>query len=244
MIDEAIVILEYVPIEFGNKEHEVYVQKLWESFTTNYDGKIYQFAYLAIHMLYMTVIYSMLLKVKLWKPDEFDYALIGINSNARNKIFRAENTFCFCELKESIVVEFLRLINFDYSEIGEFKRSVQIRNNIAHPNGLMPIFDQSGIDIEIEKLLGYIHKIQLRFPEIINNLFIDLLEKNWNADNFQYDNYKDEINEIIFPYYGFSNKDLEIIKKFDISLLENNSSFAEIQVLFEEIISLYGVNVE
>ena len=242
-MEEAYPLSEYLPIEFYNKEHKSYVSYLWDGYKTNYEGGSFSFAYLAIHMLYMTVIYSMLLKVKYWNPEHFDYALIGFRKGVRNGVNKGDTLFCFNEIKsEAVVVDFLRLLDFDYSQIGEFKTSIKKRNEIAHPNGQLTITNQATADFEIEKLIGYLDQIHQKFSPIIEDLLIQLLEENWNQEDFKHDNHKDEIREIIFPAYGFSLKDMEIIREFDITRLVDDPNFEEIEALFDAILNSYEVD--
>ena len=55
-MDDALAILDYLPLSYRNKDEERYVGFLWESFATNYENGKYEFANLAFHLLYMSYI--------------------------------------------------------------------------------------------------------------------------------------------------------------------------------------------
>lgn len=55
-MDDALAILDYLPLSYRNKDEERYIGFLWESFASNYEIGKYEFANLAFHLLYMSYI--------------------------------------------------------------------------------------------------------------------------------------------------------------------------------------------
>ena len=73
--DELYKMLEYLPEEFLDESEEKYIDALILAAQTSYENGLYQFAYVQYHMLFMTAVYYVLLKVSTLYPDEFEKAL-------------------------------------------------------------------------------------------------------------------------------------------------------------------------
>lgn len=73
--DELYKMLEYLPEEFLDESEEKYIDALILAAQTSYENGLYQFAYVQYHMLFMTAVYYVLLKVSALYPDEFEKAL-------------------------------------------------------------------------------------------------------------------------------------------------------------------------
>ena len=55
-MDDALELLDYVPVSFRTPSEQEYISFPWEVSKTNYGGGRYQFAYLAYHMLMMSFV--------------------------------------------------------------------------------------------------------------------------------------------------------------------------------------------
>lgn len=55
-MDEAFELGTYLPRSFANASEQAYLDFLWSAFQTNYEGERYEFASLALHLLYMSFV--------------------------------------------------------------------------------------------------------------------------------------------------------------------------------------------
>ena len=238
-MEEAYKILEYLPIRFRTQANHEYINFLWESFVVNYQNKKYIFAYIAFHMIFMSAIYSILWKIKCCNPTSFDHALIGLGRNRKDIKKDNANLFSLSAINETTILEFLRLLDFEFSEIKEFKKIVDDRNNMAHSNGEIFLKDQVSLDEKITTMLEYLQKIQEKCPKMLEDMLIGFLQNHWDIDTNQYDNLSDEIDEIFIPDNILSRVDLNLILEFDITRLEQDPHYDQMVFLFEEIKEAY-----
>lgn len=54
-MEEAAELGNYLPLSFKTPKEQEYIEFLWDAFQSNYENKKYQFAFLAYHMLTMTL---------------------------------------------------------------------------------------------------------------------------------------------------------------------------------------------
>ena len=239
-MDDAFQIYEYLPIYDPNPAHQKYIQFLWDSCAANYQVGQYTFAFIPFHMLYMSVIYSIMWKLKRFKPVEFGYALIGFRADQRKRILSADEIFSFHVLNESQIFDILLLLNFDNNSIGRFKSSVKTRNKAAHPSGVIAFPEQQALDRQITEMLQNLEAIQSGCPEMLQHLLYTFLESSWDNEINQYGNYQDEINEAFIRQNLLSLADLKDIVAIDLQPLDDRSHIAEIRELFSAIQATQG----
>ena len=73
--DELFEIFVYLPELFQDGDEERYIEALSLAMQTSYENGLYQFAYMQYHMLFMTAIYFVLLKLYVLHHDEMEQAL-------------------------------------------------------------------------------------------------------------------------------------------------------------------------
>ena len=61
--EELFEIFAYLPELFQDRDEERYIEALSLAMQTSYENGLYQFAYMQYHMLFMTAIYFVLLKL-------------------------------------------------------------------------------------------------------------------------------------------------------------------------------------
>lgn len=115
--DELYKMLEYLPEEFLDESEEKYIDALILAAQTSYENGLYQFAYVQYHMLFMTAVYYVLLKVSTLYPDEFEKALFYLLKDRLPEFRKASNTKngklyfgSFAIINESDVFMLLRVI--------------------------------------------------------------------------------------------------------------------------------------
>lgn len=103
--EELFEIFVYLPELFQDGDEERYIEALSLAMQTSYENGLYQFAYMQYHMLFMTAIYFVLLKLYVLHHDEMEQALyyllkIDIMSSLEKKTPRTD----------SCILEVLRLL--------------------------------------------------------------------------------------------------------------------------------------
>ncbi|MGV8025419.1 MAG: hypothetical protein AB2L18_02540 [Anaerolineaceae bacterium] len=240
MNEEAITILDYLPLRLDSDANQEYLLFLRDCFEVNYENKRYSFAFIAYHMMYMSTIYLFIWKIKKWKKIEFEHALIGFSNKEYKQIIEAKDLFIFHIIPERRIFNFLRLLDFDENEIGTFRKNVDYRNDIAHSNGVISFNDQNSIDKNIDEINNNLKVIQEKCANCLDNVLLNFFKNHWNVNKNQYDNFSDEINEIFIRENYLTQKDMLYITHFDINTIQNEDHFYEKKQLFEEILSLYS----
>ena len=63
-MDEAVALVDYLPLSFKSQSEQRYLAFLWDAFETNYTHDKHQFAFLAYHMLAMSFVYFNVWQIK------------------------------------------------------------------------------------------------------------------------------------------------------------------------------------
>lgn len=76
LINEQIYELNsYLPLLYGDESEKEYIESLYRALELSYSNKLYQFAYIQLHMIFMVCIYYMLLQVNEIAQMEMEKAL-------------------------------------------------------------------------------------------------------------------------------------------------------------------------
>ena len=142
--EELFEIFVYLPELFQDGDEERYIEALSLAMQTSYENGLYQFAYMQYHMLFMTAIYFVLLKLYVLHHDEMEQALYYLLKDRYNEFFGKENTKdgqlyfgSFATIGESDVFKLLHIVGMDTNLEGELKKLVKERNDYDHANGRM-----------------------------------------------------------------------------------------------------------
>lgn len=184
-------------------------------------------------MLYMSFVYFEVWQIKESRKPDFEKAMIGFNKNIEKNLLDATTPFAFWEIGESNFFRFLKLIGCDNAKIGNYKNSVDDRNNAAHSNGRIFFNDQTIIDRKIDDVLRFIEEIQVQSQPVIEECLIKFLKENHNPDKREYIDDSDQIREILIYGNYLSQKDIEFMLTFDISKLSSKKNYAEMKALYD-----------
>ena len=226
-------IMGYLPVSFKSTEEQNYINFLWESYESNYSNGKYPFAFIAFHMLYMSFVYFEVWQIKESRKSDFEKAMIGLSKDFENKLLTATTPFAFWVIGESNFFRFLKLIDCNNAKIGNYKNSVEDRNNAAHSNGRIFFNDKSIIDRKINDILRYIDDIQIHSYPVIEESLIKFLKENHNPDKREYIDDSDQIREILIYGNYMSQKDIEFLLTFDITKLSSRRNYAEMEALYD-----------
>lgn len=230
---EAGEIFDYLPSSFKSQEEQKYVDFLWDSFQSNYQNQKYPFAFIAYHMLYMCFLYFEVWQIKENWEEDFAMAMVGFNKDSEKELLEATTPFAFWSIPERSFFRFLKLIECDNSRVGSFAKIVDLRNNAAHSNGNIFFNAQESIDEKIDEILTYIDEIQTHSYPVIEDCLIRFLKESANLEDREFLDDADQIREILIHKNYLSQKDIEHLATFDISLLGAEARFEEIKRLFE-----------
>ena len=236
-MDEALDLLDYLPVSFKTPSEEEYISYLWDAFESNYaDGK-YQFAFLAYHMLMMSFVYFNIWQIKQTRPADFQKGLIGFASN-ENALLNATSPFSFSIVNERTVLRFLKLSACDNSKIGVYAKLIDNRNDTTHANGNIFFSTQREVDDQIRKILRAVDEIQSCSRSIVESFYTEFILQNHDAEEREYLNADDQIREMLIRDNYMSQRDIELCINFDVSVLEHDQ-FEQIEALHKTLCAMY-----
>lgn len=237
-MDDALAILDYLPLSYRNKDEERYIGFLWESFASNYESGKYEFANLAFHLLYMSYICFAVWRIRAARPTDFEKAMVGFQSEIENKLFKADSPFQFYEhLKESAIFRFIKLIGCGNKEIGEFAKFLKYRNRIAHPSGTTLFNDQQALDDHIAQVLTEVGNLQVHMMTVLHDLLREFLSGDSNdPEKREAPDAQTEIETGLLHRYYLSRKDIEACLSFEIDTLADHENFPAIRALFDAFV--------
>lgn len=240
-MDDALTILDYLPLSYRNKDEERYVSFLWESFATNYENGKYEFANLAFHLLYMSYICFAVWRIRAARRADFEKAMVGFQSDIENKLYKADSPFQFYEhLKESTIFRFIKLIGCGNEQVGEFAKFVKFRNRIAHPSGTTLFNDQQALDDHIAQVLTEVGNVQARMVPVLHELFSEFLRSDSNdPEKREAPDAQTEIETNLLHRHYLSQKDIEACLGFDVSTLVGYENFSAVKALFDVFVEAY-----
>lgn len=238
-MEEAFTIFDYLPLSYKSPTEAEYVTFLWESFEVNYNAEKYPFAFIAFNMLYMSFVYFEVWQIKQNRRKDFDMAMVGFSLDNENKLLASTTPFSFSLINERSFFRFLKLLNCRNDRIGNFGKIIDARNQSAHSNGNILFNSQPAIDGKINDVLNFVDEIQNLSKPIIDGCLTEFLKNSWNADERPYLDDAEQIREVLIHDNYLSQKDIELMRGFDISRLSAEEHFAEMENLFHIFAELY-----
>lgn len=166
-MEEATRIFLYLPLHYKSAEETEYVQYLWKAFESNYQNEQYQFAFMGYHMLFMCFVYFTIWKIKSIHPKDFEKISYGFEDCLNT----ATSPFGFSEEQESRIMRIFKFWGLN-ERIGEYKKLVKERNNIAHSNGNIYYKEQDSVDVRISDALRFTEEIHQKTKSSIGKLFL------------------------------------------------------------------------
>ena len=222
-MDEALDLADYLPVYFKTAIEEEYISFLWSALESNYDDKKYQFAFLAYHMLMMSFVYFNVWQLRQTCPDDFEKGLIGFTRDEERNWLRDTSPFTFSKVNERTVLRLFRLIGCDDSQIGNYRKLVDNRNDAAHANGNIYFRTEREVDAKIRQVLQAVEEIQTYSRPIIHRCYEEFLFQSRNPEEREYQDDENQIREVLIRGNYMSRKDIDFCVNFDISTLENDN---------------------
>lgn len=240
-MEEALRILDFLPLSYKEPTEQAYMEFLRDSFITNYEAEKFQFAFIAYHMLYMSFIYFVIWQVKNDQPEIFEKSLIGF-SLEHEKLLLADNAspFILSRIKEASALRFLKLMGCRDDLIGQLKKSVTLRNHTAHSNGHLYINSKETLDGHVEEILRVMRKVQEQSEPFVLSCYERFLYENRDPDKREYSVDEDQIREILIHRNYFSETDIRVCLGFDIKRTKDMPRPKDISRLHNKFLSAYG----
>lgn len=232
-MEESYEILNYLPIRFKQRTEQEYIEFLWSSFESNYQNEKYQFSFMAYHMLFMSFVYFNVWQIKSIREEDFNKIRLGFNDD----FGIATSPFNFSIEGESRVFDLLKYLCASHADvkalIGQYKKLVKERNDVAHANGNIPFRTVTYLETRISDIVRYAGEIQSFCKPIIQECFSKFLIDSQNEETRQYVDVSEQINEVLIHQHYLSLKDLEFCFDYDITLLRGETNYSEIERIFE-----------
>jgi hypothetical protein len=242
-MEEAYEILNYLPIRFKQRNEQEYIEFLWDSFESNYQNEKYQFSFMAYHMLFMSFVYFNIWQIKSIREEDFNKIKLGFNDDFGN----ATNPFMFSVEGESRVFDLLKYLCAAHADvktlIGQYKKLVRERNDIAHANGNIPFRTVTYLETRMSDIVRYASEIQSYSKPIIQECFKNFLIESQDEDIRQYYDIGEQINEVLIHQHYLSQKDIEFCLEYDINILTGEPEFEEIERIYEVLKNEYQIEV-
>ena len=240
-MDDALGLAEYLPISFRTPDEQEYIAFLWATFEENYNNARYQFAFLAYHMLMMSFVYFKVWQIRQTFPSDFEKGLIGFARDDERNLLRDNSPFTFCKVGERAVLRLFRLIGCDDSQIGNYRKLVDDRNDAAHANGNIYFRTQSAMDAKTRQVLQSVEEIQSHSQPMMNNCYEQFLLQGHTADEREYPDIEDQVREVLIHANYLSRKDIELCVSFDASGLAASHDESEaIEEMHNTLREVYG----
>lgn len=229
VINEQIYELyNYLPLLYSDENEKGYIETLFKALELSYSNRLYQFAYIQLHMIFMVCIYYMLLQVNEIANHEMGKALYFMikdkdrlkkfycNGNTKNgKLYFGS----FACLGESEVFLLLRIIGLDSDLQGELAKLVEERNKYAHANGNITITSQTTIDEKISKYLNTLERVYNLLKPETENLYKSTLTtpEFYDSEIRQYFEDDLQIKEEFVKKYFISQRQLNVCRKINVN---------------------------
>jgi hypothetical protein len=228
---------------FRNKDEGKYILFLQNAFETNYKAGSYEFAGLAIHLLYMSFSCFSVWHIKSARKTDFEKAMVGFDNKIESHLANATTPFEFYEkVKESTIFRFLKLIGCDNQQVGSYSRFVKNRNRMAHPSGSVFFNNKYELDIYVLEVIRELENIHGHKTTVLHDIMKEFLIGSYDTDTRENIGSEDEIVSNLIHQNYFSRKDIETCLTFDIDALSDHKHFEAINELFGVFVKAYRQN--
>jgi len=222
-MDTAYQIFEYLPLGYKNPSDMDYFDFLIHSVQQNYEAENYHFAVVALHMIYMGIVYHYIYGIFRADKKRFEYVLIGFHDFLeKNKVKDFENLSWhnFSIINESQIFQFYRAVGISKGDISILKKPVGERNDILHTNG-KHLSSESDFEERSQVYLENLEKInqfckpeyEKLFFDFLNDIEIEIEDKSEANEYFEQDFIKE---------YGINSKNIEQLSKIKKSQYPTN----------------------
>ena len=219
-MDSVYELLDYLPLE--DIEVNDYVRPLLNSAEVTYEKGEYQFSYFAVHLIFMTNIYTTVWQVSQFYNERYNHSLLFARpyNGKEVKLDEIKSVFEYSKLPEKDIFEFFRLIGLDNSYLMSTKKLIDYRNEMAHATGKIQIDSEEKFNLALEEIISVTKKIHTCLSQTIKDFYREKLIK-YAKREIEGDFLNDFVQIELMKNLSFSRKDLEVCKNFGLNKLKN-----------------------
>ncbi|MBQ7950479.1 MAG: hypothetical protein IJ278_01995 [Clostridia bacterium] len=242
-------INKFLPQVFQDESEKKYIEALYLALETSYRNGLYQFAYVQYHMLFMTSIYFVLLKIYMLHKEEMDKAIYYLLKERKSEFYSEENTKrgelyfgSFAIIGESDVFMLLRVIGLNDSILGELKKFVKSRNIYAHANGRLLLTSDNLFLDEIQQYNSKIEQIFDLLKDGIIKLYVETLTNSdfYDPEIRGYYDPDDQITQEFINIYSLTQTELNWLRKIKTSSFKEYDGYEHIKDLHIALCHYYN----
>lgn len=225
-MEEAYEILDYLPID--DLEVNDYITPLFNSALVTFEKEEYQFSYFALHLIFMTNIYSFIWKIGQFYKERYEDSLLFARpyNGCQIDFKEIKSVFDFSNIPEKDIFEFFSLIGVEKSYIKSTKGLIDARNQMAHATGKFQISDEDKFNNALRELVSVLRQLQTKLELTIREWYkSELLNYAQNGLAESHLTISDYIDSVFLTSHGLSKKDLIACVKFGLSRFRDRDQF-------------------
>lgn len=133
------LLVPYLSLRYESEEEQKYLQGLVRQYISAIESESYHMALFAYHLLFMSLVYQTIYKIKTWLPDQLKLALITFPTKEREEYLRSTSPWAYSKIKERTIFGLLHLLGECESLVADCKKSVvDYRNeSLGHANPII-----------------------------------------------------------------------------------------------------------
>lgn len=218
MEEYILQIRNYLPVEYIDLENKEYIEYLSDAYLKNVEAEIYQFAFIAFHLLYMSFIYKTIWLLKKEKYENLDFHLEKITKELQI----VYSPFDFSTIPEGKSFDILKCLRFHPNEIKILSSPVDDRNNCSHASGKIH-YSKEGIERLISDELRNSEQILQKTRLSLETVLKKFINDNWDPDTREQMSSKEAV-AIFIKNNLLSSKDIELLTSLVIPEMHEKSS--------------------
>ena len=246
-------VFDYLPELFTDDNEEEYIRALQLATETSFENRLFQFAYIQYHMLFMTSIYYALLKLSEIHKEEFEKAIFYLLKDRKSELFKPTNTKggklyfgSFAIIPESDVFMLLRVVGMDTSLLGDLQKRVEKRNKYAHANGQMLLTSEDVFWNEIKEYNKCLDRVFDLFRSDIISLYRATISKSefFDPEERSYMDADEQILQEFVKVYSLSRAELNWLRKIKTDDFKGCEGYEHIKDLHIALCHYYTLLVQ
>jgi len=204
ILERIFEVGEYLPI-FPRSEDEVrYLESQLDQLKRSCESRLYQAACLHLHLLYMSIAYYQIFRMK--GSCAHDYALACTYVHQRKEVESASSPFALSQMKEADAFEFYRVLQVPPEVIRNLKHCVGMRNDQMHANPANAIPDAASFLDTLRTYLDQLRKSVSSEEDLLFGLYQDF-EGSFRSGARQYTDARDEVREVFVRGNSLSRRE-------------------------------------
>lgn len=208
ILERAFEVGEYLPIFPRSEDDARYLESQLDQLRRSCESQLYQAASLHLHLLYMSIVYYQIFRIKEMRHE--DYALACTYIRDRNRIENAGSPFVLSGMKEAEAFEFYRVLGVQPEVIGNLKHCVKMRNNQTHANPAYAIPNAEYFAETLKTYLGELSQVVSSEEGLLFKLYQNF-EEGYDTGAREYTDTSDEVREVFVKGNSLSRREVALL---------------------------------